>query len=188
MIRKAIIVVLTLGALVSTVGAVLLYPPILRQCSPNADAWVWKHIHSPLAWSNNVLFVDLTTSGRMSYEVPVIQVEYKGSEVPPGATLRPNRRWSVLGLCMGRSWGFHVGGDRFQIWFVEIALFTVAFLLAVYPSLAFIRGPVRRYRRRRRGLCARCGYNLTGNVSGVCPECGAKAQSKRPDAADTDQG
>ena len=21
-------------------------------------------------------------------------------------------------------------------------------------------------------LCRRCGYNLTGNVSGVCPECG----------------
>lgn len=23
-----------------------------------------------------------------------------------------------------------------------------------------------------RGLCVRCGYDLTGNVSGVCPECG----------------
>lgn len=28
------------------------------------------------------------------------------------------------------------------------------------------------YRRARRGLCLRCGYNLTGNMSGVCPECG----------------
>jgi hypothetical protein len=31
------------------------------------------------------------------------------------------------------------------------------------------------WRRRRRhppGHCAMCGYNLTGNVSGVCPECG----------------
>ena len=25
------------------------------------------------------------------------------------------------------------------------------------------------------GVCLRCGYDLTGNVSGVCPECGAKA-------------
>ena len=30
-----------------------------------------------------------------------------------------------------------------------------------------------RRRRRRTGSCARCGYNLTGNVSGTCPECGA---------------
>lgn len=32
------------------------------------------------------------------------------------------------------------------------------------------------YRRRRRGrlgLCPRCGYDLTANVSGTCPECGA---------------
>lgn len=27
-------------------------------------------------------------------------------------------------------------------------------------------------RRHRPGLCKRCGYNLTGNVSGRCPECG----------------
>jgi len=27
-------------------------------------------------------------------------------------------------------------------------------------------------RRRRVGLCERCGYDLQGNVSGVCPECG----------------
>jgi hypothetical protein len=26
--------------------------------------------------------------------------------------------------------------------------------------------------RRRPGLCRECGYNLTGNVSGRCPECG----------------
>ena len=26
--------------------------------------------------------------------------------------------------------------------------------------------------RRREGLCVRCGYDLTGNVSGTCPECG----------------
>lgn len=25
------------------------------------------------------------------------------------------------------------------------------------------------------GFCQACGYNLTGNVSGICPECGAKA-------------
>ncbi len=29
-------------------------------------------------------------------------------------------------------------------------------------------------RRRRLGCCRKCGYNLTGNVSGVCPECGTR--------------
>lgn len=51
--------------------------------------------------------------------------------------------------------------------------FWLLFLLfATYPAVTYIRGPLRRYHRRKRGLCVRCGYNLTGNVSGVCPECG----------------
>ena len=29
-----------------------------------------------------------------------------------------------------------------------------------------------------KGCCGQCGYNLTGNVSGRCPECGADARSK----------
>jgi len=32
---------------------------------------------------------------------------------------------------------------------------------------------IRRRDRHRRGGCARCGYSLIGNVSGICPECGA---------------
>lgn len=32
-----------------------------------------------------------------------------------------------------------------------------------------------RRRRRRLGLCLACGYDLRGNPSGVCPECGAAA-------------
>jgi len=31
---------------------------------------------------------------------------------------------------------------------------------------------LRRRRRLKSGLCGKCGYDLTGNVSGVCPECG----------------
>ena len=42
---------------------------------------------------------------------------------------------------------------------------------AVPPALLLFRW----HRRRRRplaGHCRSCGYDLTGNVSGVCPECG----------------
>lgn len=49
-------------------------------------------------------------------------------------------------------------------------------LFSIYPAVVLIRGLSRhslRERRRNDGLCMECGYNLTGNVSGVCPECGA---------------
>jgi len=37
-----------------------------------------------------------------------------------------------------------------------------------------MRARTREFERRRRGLCVRCGYNLEGNTSGDCPECGTK--------------
>lgn len=45
-------------------------------------------------------------------------------------------------------------------------------LLGSYPAVALVRGPVRRRRRRVHGLCANCGYDLTGSESGICSECG----------------
>lgn len=60
----------------------------------------------------------------------------------------------------------HVRGVRAPCW-ATCALF------AAYPAFAFIRGPLRRRRRRRKGSCVKCGYDLTGNVTGECPECGA---------------
>lgn len=54
---------------------------------------------------------------------------------------------------------------------VPLGSFFLAFTL--YPAIVLSRGELRRRRRRKRGLCVRCGYNLTDNVSGVCPECGA---------------
>lgn len=46
-------------------------------------------------------------------------------------------------------------------------------LFAAYPLWCFYRGPWRRRRRKAKGQCLRCGYDLTGNVTGVCSECGA---------------
>ena len=59
---------------------------------------------------------------------------------------------------------------------LDLPLWFVFLLFATYPAIAFIRGPLPRWRRRRKGLCLKCGYNLTGNVSGVCPECGTKLE------------
>ena len=59
-------------------------------------------------------------------------------------------------------------------WVIYIRLWYVLPILAAYPIIAFIRGPYRRWRRPRKGLCIQCGYDFTGNESGVCPECGTE--------------
>ena len=49
----------------------------------------------------------------------------------------------------------------------------LAVAFALLPSLVLSKRALKFAQRRRRvGCCINCGYNLTGNVSGVCPECG----------------
>jgi hypothetical protein len=78
----------------------------------------------------------------------------------------------------------HYEGYRYC--YARIPLWLPAALAAVYPVLTFIRGPLRRRRRRRKGLCPNCGYNLTGLPEPRCPECGK--QIERPVTAPTAGG
>jgi hypothetical protein len=49
-----------------------------------------------------------------------------------------------------------------------------------------------RRERRAKGQCERCGYDLTSNTSGTCPECGSSTTRKRgrqrPDGGPDPQG
>jgi hypothetical protein len=55
----------------------------------------------------------------------------------------------------------------------RIVLLALVFWCVLYGVL--VRRAMRPWRTARRlalGLCSGCGYNLTANISGVCPECG----------------
>ena len=51
--------------------------------------------------------------------------------------------------------------------FVDMAILAALSLPGAVVAVAVID-----IRRHALGDCQRCGYDLTGNVSGVCPECG----------------
>ena len=97
--------------------------------------------------------------GQTPYEESTVGLPWVATfrrEVSDGGAFTPFRAVPLLGS-----------------WEIRIHHFSVlAALLAAYPILAFIKGPVRRVRRRGKGLCPTCGYDLTLNASGVCPECG----------------
>jgi hypothetical protein len=46
---------------------------------------------------------------------------------------------------------------------------TLALAALILPGMWLA---TRRAGARRTGFCSSCGYNLTGNTSGICPECG----------------
>jgi hypothetical protein len=61
---------------------------------------------------------------------------------------------------------------------VAFGIGMLALLIVGAASMAFAIYASREQHRRLSnsdpGVCVSCGYDLTGNVSGVCPECGTK--------------
>ncbi len=52
-------------------------------------------------------------------------------------------------------------------------------IVSAYPIIAVTKPLLVRRLRRKRGHCMACGYDLEGNVSGVCPECGTDIPPKQ---------
>ena len=158
MIRKAIIVVLTLAAIGTGVG------------------WI-------VSFTSSISYT--RSAKRVTLHGGFIEVK-TFSAYPQ---YQPRQGWHVMSCttqgylhpcdCTFAEWLSHQGLQGLQ----GGKLFTVAsgvpcgfpfVLFSAYPIFAFIRGPVRRWRRRRKGLCLKCGYDLTGNETGVCSECGTE--------------
>ena len=61
--------------------------------------------------------------------------------------------------------------------YILFALCLIGFGIAVWFTWQDIRRRLRaELAKKGVPICVPCGYNLTGNVSGVCPECGTKIE------------
>ena len=77
------------------------------------------------------------------------------------------------------SWGIHsVKRSVFLLW-PKTGIFGLDKTAIVFPTWMFLLAALiptvlawRRLRRPLPGHCRKCGYDLTGNVTGVCSECG----------------
>ena len=202
MIRKAIIVVLTLVA----VGAAVLdwrsySNTIMREFRLTSKTVLFVHFSNGVSrlfwWSCEEDFVievhpststsqggmiDIRKDGDVIRPRTLSWCEYPGIVVSTAESMRRTGMSSYQFLSRTirpyRFPPFGAGNPSLYWGLIRTPTWTVSTIFAAYPMLAFFRGPLRRWRRRRRGLCIRCGYNLEGNVSGVCPECGAEVKTK----------
>lgn len=70
------------------------------------------------------------------------------------------------------------GWERTHFVFVGIPYWAIVVVTMIVPA-DWMLGRWRKRHLRRDGACPACGYDLTGNVSGVCPECGKPRAGKR---------
>jgi len=93
--------------------------------------------------------------------------------VPPEAEYPRTRQW-LPGIDEGMSFDVTLPGPETMT--VSVRYITRSTFLPLWvPALTFVIPTVLLWYRDRRppkGHCQNCGYNLTGNVTGVCPECG----------------
>jgi len=176
MIRKAIIVVLTLDAI--GIGWLCVFP--LKQ--PRIIfAWGYgdMHLFEPLNNKAGGFLSLLLDADRSNCNWDGRWLFVDGLCGVCGKPYAPRGSFVIAALPKGLAYCKHDGSPKYEhmtapSYFSRLTLAEVSLVLSAYPTIAFVRGPLRCWRRRRHGLCLKCGYNLTGNLSGVCPECGTK--------------
>ena len=185
MIRKLIILVLVLAALITGVAwtanfivplAILQQIGLVTKGSLGGAQWSakWR------LWENDeytyrIYIATSEKSAHISWSTIYAQkrgqrwrhhwkfgpVEYRSSALDfPDAYKKKRLRDDTLYSGQSSRWG----SVRLPLW----ALFV---LFTIYPARALIRGPLRRRYRRKHNLCLKCGYNLTGLTEPRCPEC-----------------
>lgn len=105
---------------------------------------------TPLGWLPLIVPLCLTKRGRGAIAEVALALVF----VRVAAGLLPTRGW-ITGRTIfeGPEWIYDS---------LMLGASAAALVVAYWPKRAVVTDP----------LCRKCGYNLTGNISGVCPECG----------------
>lgn len=169
MIRKAVLVVSSVG-LVATAGL-----PVLRFIS--TPPWTiadTQRVLITVSLSEGSLIVG---GAQIDLQAPSF-VQYVRQQNPSasGDDIRTAReqelaRWLTREAPESGTAGFAYLRTRLK-WCIALPLWLPITMFAAYPAIVFVGGLLRRHRRRNKGLCLKCGYNLRALVDPVCPECG----------------
>ena len=90
---------------------------------------------------------------------------------------RQSTTWEHAGVLFATTPGqIAAGGYSRRMLILRFPILVSIALPAILP-LIYVLLRYRRVLRRKNQRCTGCGYNLTGNTSGVCPECGVPIEA-----------
>ena len=171
MIRKTIIVVLTLGAVL--MGAIWVASVISAdRCL--FDLRIKEHAQLALRVERGAVVIVYSKSASLGQVVSNWHLGHRRFHLYRGLVELPvicGKGFIPPAISGGNSGANYRASLTLMLGLIA-PCWAAFVLLGFYPTLAFIRGPLRRRRRRKRGLCVKCGYNLTGLPEPRCPECG----------------
>jgi hypothetical protein len=146
----------------------------LLLCIGVIAAWLW------MPWAKNFKFYSPQHEFLFTNLNRYWGLRISGGTRVPGGGFRapPGQHWDgtwanpTHQLPLGFSYGNSPADDPTAAFFFGIVVpsWSLILLLSLLPCVSLYRWwfhPI-----RRPGECRRCGYDLTGNTSGTCPECG----------------
>lgn len=182
MVRRVVIIILTVAAIASLSADMAIR---FTGLEPHSALLLTLPIRSDVRIGTGIAYSYEFHTPRRTITRPEFVIVYRQS-YPEGATTPVKQRWEVMGVgyyaITFRPLGAQASYERVmycQLWYVGV-------VLAFYPCITFVRGPVRRWHRRKRGLCVKCGYNLIGLPAPRCPECGTPVESAQGEFDDVD--
>ena len=79
--------------------------------------------------------------------------------------------WTMSGAAIDAAFDVVIGSSVLDVWAIAAGLSTAITVFIVALTVVGRRGSLKA-RFSGAPLCTRCQYDLTGNLSGLCPECG----------------
>ena len=125
--------------------------------------FVWLGEKSFVGVGGGGIAATITYGGDHEVGGPIVEAYHRG------INLRATERFEVGGM----PHIVHVPGSVIG----AVPLWIPLLLVLIPTAVVWWRSP-----RHRRGHCLVCGYNLTGNTSGRCPECGTPVERERKTA------
>ena len=195
--------VVNTAAIVGLLGCIVFSALWIRSYSTADVWWMLRRFPQGRFYANRSYQVD-SDFGRIGFEVEHRETRHAdwflsvGIEENQLGTVmwdaRPTRRprqepeQGFLGLL-----GFTFSSDQFTdepdlqpvtSWAVVVPFWSVELLSAFWPGLWIVNWWRKKTKLRLRpGFCRKCRYDLTGNTSGFCPECGAACKAVNPAGA-----